>query len=434
MPRRQSLFLAFLLLCFNSQLLPQAQLVGVNLAGAEFGEGNLPGTYNVHYTYPTSAEVNYFTGKGMNVFRLPFRWERLQRSAYAEFDAAELSRMDGFVNYATSKGASVILDPHNYARYFGNVIGSANLPVAAFQDFWRRLAEHYKNNSKVIFGLMNEPNSMSSELWRDDANAAIAVIRRTGATNLILVPGNAWTGAHSWTQNWYGTPNATTMLTIVDSLDNHAFEVHQYLDSNSSGTSATCSGATVGSQRLQSFTNWLRQNHKRGFLGEFGVANNQTCLAAVDDMLDHIDANNDVWLGWTWWAAGPWWGSYMYSIEPANGVDKPQMAVLLEHIGNPNAVETPVAQNMPDDFSLSQNYPNPFNAGTTIEFFLVQPDFVRLEIINSLGQNVETILAEELSAGKHAINWNAGTLPSGTYYYRLQTSSGFEVKKLVALK
>jgi endoglucanase len=60
------------------------RFTGVNLAGAEFGVGNgsvnLPGTYGTHYTYPTAAEANYFIGKGMNTFRVPFRWERLQRS------------------------------------------------------------------------------------------------------------------------------------------------------------------------------------------------------------------------------------------------------------------------------------------------------------------------------------------------------------------
>src|SRR4029079_3887985 len=52
---------------------------GVNLPGAEFGSV-LPGTYNHDYTYPTAAEINYFIGKGLNTFRLPFRCERVQPS------------------------------------------------------------------------------------------------------------------------------------------------------------------------------------------------------------------------------------------------------------------------------------------------------------------------------------------------------------------
>src|SRR5205814_466607 len=131
--------------------------------------------------------------------------------------AAELARLDAFVSYATQKGAYVLLDPHNYARYYGGVIGSG-VAQSAFADFWSRLAAHFASNARVVFGVMNEPNSMSTELWLADANAAIAAIRQAGATQLILVPGNAWTGAHSWFANSYGTPNGTVMLRVVDPL------------------------------------------------------------------------------------------------------------------------------------------------------------------------------------------------------------------------
>ena len=325
-----------LLFIFNLEITAAPVVyTGVNLAGAEFGENNLPGTYGTHYTYPTHGEVDYFTGKGMNTFRLPFRWERLQQSQNAEFNAAELSRLDDFVNYATGKGAYVLLDPHNYARYNGTIIGQGNVPASAFADFWTRLANRYKANNHVIFGLMNEPHDMATELWRDDANAAISAIRATGAANLILVPGNGYTGAHSWLQNWYGTPNGTVMLSITDPLNNFAFDAHQYLDGNSSGTSENCVSATIGSQRLVDFTNWLRTNNRRGFLGEFGGGRNSTCYAALGNMLDYIDANDDVWLGWTYWAAGPWWGEYIFTLEPTNCptncTDRPQMAVLAPH-------------------------------------------------------------------------------------------------------
>ena len=308
---------------------------GVSLAGADFGENNLPGIYNTHYTYPTHGEVDYFTGKGMNTFRVPFRWERLQQTQFAAFDAAEAARLDDVVNYATGRGASVLLDPHNYARYFGGIVGQSSVPSSAFADFWTKLANRYKSNPKVIFTLMNEPNTMPTELWRDDANAAIAAIRATGATNLILVPGNAWTGASSWLQNWYGTPNGTVMLTINDPLNNYAFEVHQYLDGDSSGSSETCVSATAGAERLAVFTNWLRQNNRRGFLGEFAGGRNSLCYTALDNMLNYVDANNDVWIGWTYWAAGPWWSEYIFTLEPTNCplncTDRPQMAILAPH-------------------------------------------------------------------------------------------------------
>ncbi len=310
---------------------PLPWLPGVNLAGAEFGN-NIPGTPGTDYEYPTHAEVDYFVGKGLTTFRIPFRWERLQRELNGAFDPAELARLQDIVGYATGKGAYVIVDPHNYARYNNNVVGTGGLPDAALADLWRRLAALYAGNDHVIFGLMNEPNSMPTEQWLSAANAAIAAIRAAGAPNLVLVPGNAWTGAHSWEETWYGSANAVVMLGVVDPMNRYAYEAHQYLDGDQSGTSPTCTSATAGSERLAAFTSWLIANHKRGFLGEFGGGRNATCYAALDDMLAHVDAHRDVWLGFTYWAAGPRWGNYDFTLEPTGGVDAPQLASITPHV------------------------------------------------------------------------------------------------------
>ena len=305
---------------------------GVNLAGADFGESNLPGTFGVDYTYPTNAEATYFKSKGMNVIRLPFRWERLQPTLNAALDPTELNRLQTFVNQAIAAGHTVVLDPHNYARYKNNIIGASSVTNANFADFWGRLATVYKNNPAVLFGLMNEPSEMSTETWVAAANAAIVAIRNVGANNVILVPGNGWTGAHSWDQNWYGTANAVAMLSIKDSANNIMFEAHQYLDSNSSGNSDICVSPTIGAERLVTFTNWLRTNGKKGFLGEFAGGNNATCNQGIANMLAYMQANADVWAGWTWWAAGPWWGGYKFTIEPSNGVDDPKLTNLLPYL------------------------------------------------------------------------------------------------------
>jgi aryl-phospho-beta-D-glucosidase BglC (GH1 family) len=77
-PRHFLLFATALLVLLSETTSTAAiKYAGVNLSCAEFGQNNLPGTYNTHYTYPNQSEVNYFGGKGMNVIRLPFRWERL---------------------------------------------------------------------------------------------------------------------------------------------------------------------------------------------------------------------------------------------------------------------------------------------------------------------------------------------------------------------
>jgi endoglucanase len=301
---------------------------GVNLAGGAFGNKKLPGRYGYDYTYPKADEMDYFIEKGMTVFRLPFRWERLQRDLQSSLDDAELQRITAVVNYATSKGILVILDIHNYARYHGDIVGGDNVSFEDLSDVWKRIAAHFKDNSGVVIGLMNEPHGLPTEQWRDAANIAISAIRSAGFEHLVLVPGNGYSGAHAWHSNWYGTPNSKLMTTIVDPADNFAFDLHQYFDADSSGTSPMCVSAEVGVKRLTKVTNWMRNNNYKAFLGEFGVADNDTCNQALTNALEYMNNNSDVWIGWTWWAAGAWWGDYPFSLTPKNNQDKPQMAIL----------------------------------------------------------------------------------------------------------
>jgi len=317
------------------QTVPQKSIkplafTGVSLAGGEFDDpkpDNRP-VYGQKYIYPSAGEMDYFAGKGVNIIRFPFHWMDLQPALGQPLDPAVLGRMKEVVKQATSRGLIVLLDPHDYARYYGKVIGSPDVPNAAFADFWGKLAAAFKNHPRVWFGLINEPHDLPASQWLSSANAAVAAIRRAGANNLILVPGIAWTGAHSWASSG----NAQTMLGIQDPKDHFIFEVHQYLDADSSGTHPEAVSATIGSERLQAFTLWCRQHHQRGFLGEFAAADNPTATAASGDMLRYMEANRDVWVGYTWWAAGAWWGDYMFTLEPKNGQDRPQMATLRPHL------------------------------------------------------------------------------------------------------
>jgi endoglucanase len=309
--------------------------VGVNFAGAEFNGKRIPGKINKDYQYPKKRDIDYFLDRGVNTFRLPFRWERLQLNLAWELEPKELAQLDKTVAYITDSGAHVLLDPHNYARYFGKIIGSEQVPVSAFASFWADLATHFKDNERVIFGLMNEPHGIRADDWRGAAEAAIVAIRATGAKNFILVPGTSWSGAHSWTKKRNGVSNASALRDLTDPAGNMAFEVHQYLDSDYSGTSSECQSETIGRKTLERFTQWLRENKHRGFLGEFGAANNPVCLAALDQMLQYVTENSDVWIGWTYWAAGAWWGDYRFSVHPSPEGDKPQLEVLMKYLAAP---------------------------------------------------------------------------------------------------
>jgi endoglucanase len=315
-----------------------ALLLGVNLAGAEFGS-NVPGVFGTDYTCPTHAEIDYYASKGLGVIRLPFLWERMQRTEFGALDATELSRLTDVVNYATSKGLKIEIEPHDYGYGFGALIGSAQTPNSAFADFWGKLAQHFESNPNVIFGLMNEPHDQSATTWLGSANAAISAIRGAGAVSQeILVPGSYWDGAWTWTS----TDNAAVVGTgVQDPAHNFAFEVHQYLDSDGSGTHPGAVSATIGVERLTAITQWAEATGNHLFLGEVGVTTDQTSLTALDGMLTYMQQHTDAWQGATYWAGGPWWGNYMFSIEPQNGVDKPQMAILVQHLASATGPNPP---------------------------------------------------------------------------------------------
>ncbi len=89
---------------------------------------------------------------------------------------------------------------------------------------------------------------------------------------------------------------------------------------------------------------------------------------------------------------------------------------------------------IPMVIKLSQNYPNPFNPSTSIEFYLPKAENVTIEVYNTLGQRVETLLDKHMQAGKHKVEFNAQNLSSGIYYYKIEAGEFQDVKKMVLLR
>ena len=305
----------------------EVALKGVNLAGAEFNGSKLPGVLYKDYIYPNDAEFDYFASIGANVIRLPFRWERIQPSLSGELDPAELRNLEKTVAMAKSRGMCLILDVHNYGTYRGNAIGTPEVPVQAFINLWTRLAARFSDASVVAFGLMNEPYKLSIEQWASTAQQTVSAIRKSGAENLVLVSGGRWSGVHEWEKLKSGASNASAFAHLQDPLQRTWIEVHQYADPYYSGTGQTCVPAANFTNMFGNITRWAKTNDQRLFLGEFGTPANQACLEALDAMLAQMK-DESVWRGWTYWAAGSWWGRYPLSIEPQNGQDAPQTRIL----------------------------------------------------------------------------------------------------------
>jgi hypothetical protein len=88
----------------------------------------------------------------------------------------------------------------------------------------------------------------------------------------------------------------------------------------------------------------------------------------------------------------------------------------------------------PVAYSLSQNYPNPFNPSTTIKFSVSKNDLVVLKIYNVLGQEVITLVNEQLKPGSYSYKFDASRLSSGIYFYSINSGSFSQTKKMILLK
>ncbi len=128
---------------------------------------------------------------------------------------------------------------------------------------------------------------------------------------------------------WITEGNAV-MGNAIDPANNIAFEVHQYFDEDSSGTSPIATNARIGSERIEEFQRWARNSGVRAFLGEFGSGDNELALEALGDICRTLEANADVWLGWAAWSGGGSWpADYILSLDPMpNGQIRPQTKIL----------------------------------------------------------------------------------------------------------
>jgi len=126
------------------------------------------------------------------------------------------------------------------------------------------------------------------------------------------------------------------------------------------------------------------------------------CYSPYNDDQSYYDTRR--WL-WTWI------GNKM-SVDP-NGVDEGMVA---------------------SNYSLEQNYPNPFNPSTKISYSLQKPELVSLKVFDVLGREVASLVNQYQSAGSHSVTFNAASLASGMYFYKLEAGSFQSIKKLMLLK
>ena len=129
-------------------------------------------------------------------------------------------------------------------------------------------------------------------------------------------------------------------------------------------------------------------------------------------------------------------GKYLLNIELFGNDDPDSIAVprIIEVLPNPNHVENEKDEYAKECFKLHANYPNPFNASTTISYNVRKPGLIRLTTFDISGREICVIVNEIKPRGNHQVNFNAGDLHSGVYFYRLEAGEYVQTRKMLLVK
>lgn len=305
----------------------KVKYAGVNMSGFDFGcttdgtcalsGNNKP--LNIVSTSNAVGQMNHFVKDDtLNAFRLPVGWQFLVNGQLGgQLNSNNAAQYDSLVQGCLNSGASLcILDIHNYARWNGGIIGQGGPSNAQLADVWKQLATKYGKNSKIAFGIMNEPHDIPDiKKWAATVQDSVTAIRNAGASsNLILLPGQGYTSAETFVSS--GSAAALAAVTNPDgSKSNLIMDVHKYLDSDNSGTHTECVKDNI-SNAFQPLAEWLRQNKRQAILSETGGGNTSSCQKYLCSELQYLNQNSDVYIGYTGWAAGGFAQSYELNEVP----------------------------------------------------------------------------------------------------------------------
>ncbi len=208
-----------------------------------------PGAHGEDYWYPGLSRdpdtgqntFEYLSERGMDIVRIPFRWERIQPSPGGPFDSFNLSLLKDSVATADAAGLEVVLDLHNYGGYWADAggevrklkLGTRDLTANHFRDVWGKLSANFRNEAHVVaYDLMNEPagaggigagdHESEERQWEALCREAVDAVRARDDEKLLIIPGYGGIGGWRETHPEPWIPD--------DPADNHMYTAHQYFD------------------------------------------------------------------------------------------------------------------------------------------------------------------------------------------------------------
>lgn len=342
------------------------QFAGINLSGLEFSKTIdpfvIPNLSLADSSIPNSdlSDTQAFIQAGANTVRVPLSWGFLQLDGPGE-GTINLAYYNNYVRpllqTLTHAKVNTIVDLHAYMRYsrFGQQYsgcsglggpcpdGTLITDINAYKSIWGQLAKLMQNDPQIdknylLIDLMNEPVDVPDDKVFTIQATLIKMLQAQNFNGYLLVEGNSWSGLHSWsTYQWQGSDGQTYSNATLFTRDNFnqqgitdlskvLINVHQYLDSDYSGTHDDCLQdlTTTGPNgfNLNAFVDYLTSNKLKAVVTEFGTGRNATsCRAPLTQFMQYLQDNSakdkdSGFAGWTIWATGHGWGDYNLRVQP----------------------------------------------------------------------------------------------------------------------
>ncbi|MFZ1322713.1 MAG: T9SS type A sorting domain-containing protein [Ignavibacteria bacterium] len=320
----------------------------------------------------------------------------------------------------TADDGSVILPLPFTFNYYNNNYNSLKVCTNGWAGF--DIASTSNAYSNVSIPVAAEPNNSLYPFW-DDLD-----LRTSGHVYYMNDPAN-----NRFIVEYKDAPHFTSgeLYTFQLIIYNDGRIYYQYLNMDSSLLNSCTIGTenSAGSVGLQVVYNAAYLHNNLAIKIEKGLS-----------WLEEIPSSGTITPGGNqnvnviFYSAGLSIGTYsgimkINSNDPINPVKN----ILVRMNVGPVSVQN-IALGIPDEFKLDQNFPNPFNPSTKINFAIPKQGFVDLKIYDILGKEVAALISEVKSPGYYEVDFNAGNLSSGVYFYRLESSGFINIKRMLLVK
>jgi len=412
--------------------------------------------------------IDSIKAAGFKAVRIPVAWSNFSDAASFTINSTFMSRVEEVVNYVLKDSMYAIINEHWDNGWMQPTYAQQTYVNNRLAIMWKQSAIHFRDyGDHLIFAGMNEvmvtnnynPPTVEYYAVQNSFNQTfVTTVRSTGGRNFyrhLAVQG--FNTNIDNTVSGFIIPTDVTQSRLI--VEVHYYDPYDFTMKTSSGfvtqwgTNAPQSEAWANESWADGEFQKMKTNYiDKGYaviLGEYGVIarlnlGNAALNAAfagyrryyMDYITRSLERHGLV----------PFYWDNGYTLDAGFGIfDRSTGARVYPDIINA-IVDTTDINNTGTSagmlqlysnsatFSLMQNYPNPFNPSTTISFSLPSKSFVSLKVFDSIGRKMAIIISEEMSAGSYAKQWNAKGVPSGVYFYRLQSGLFIETKKLVLLR